>query len=386
MPTFNAFDAVEEVRLHPGMYFGGTNSRALCQLVNEILKNVIQQVHSGGCRTFSVTLLTDQALRICDDGPGLPIHEHQNTGKRVVEIIMSPMGGHYDARTDTFHHLLNRCGLFAVSALSRDFHIEVKRDGALWEQSYSRGHKQSELASSRPLNEGESTGTTLTLRLDPEIFEDSAFDADWIAQRLHNLSYLLEGTRIVFEDQRSPEADRVFMVPDGLVSSLKELNQGAHPLHDLLTFRETVTVQPDHRESYEVALEVAFQFLLEEAPSIVSYVNTEQTSGGMHVDGFVEALTAVLLHKQNHTLTRADWQDLMKHLTAIVSIWHPTPRFESPMNRSLLNTDARRAVYRSVYDQLDAFLDKNPVLMQAIINQGLIYRSERKQRSSRVNY
>jgi DNA gyrase subunit B len=385
MSTFKAPDAIEAVRLHPGMYFGGTNSRSLCHLVDEILKNVIHQVHVGGCRAFSVTVLSDQSLQISDEGQGIPVHAHQNSGKRILEIIMSPSGGGYDAQTDTFHRTLHRVGLIAVCAVSQEFHIEVKRDGMLWEQHYSRGHKQTELTSVRPLTDDEATGTTLTLTLDPEIFQDTAFDAEWIEQRLYHLSYLLGGTTIFFEDQRSEGQSKTFLVPDGLISSLKELNSDTRALHDPIMFRDTVTIQPDQRASYDIALEVAFQFLLEESPQIVSYVNTEQTAGGMHVDGFIEGLSSVLLRKQNYTLVRGDWPDLMKHLTAIVSIWHPTPRFESQSDLSLLNIDARRTVYRSVYDQLDAYLDKNPALMQSIINQGLMYRAERQKRSYRMD-
>jgi DNA gyrase/topoisomerase IV subunit B len=93
----------------------------------------------------------------------------------------------------------------------------------------------------------------------------------------------------------------------------------------------------------------------------------------------------VLLRQQNYTLVRGDWPDLLKHLTAIVSLWHPTPRFESQSDLSLLNIDARRTVYRSIYDQFDAFLDANPALMQSIINQGLMYRTERQRRNSRLD-
>ncbi len=385
MSTFKTIDPIEDVRLHPDMYFGGTNSRALCHLVDELLKNVIHQVHVGGCRTFSVTILSDQSLQIHDEGQGMPVHLHQNTGKRVLEIIMSSSGGGYDVLTDTFHRALHRCGLIAVCAVSQKFHLEVKRDGALWEQDYSKGHKQTELTSVRPLTADEATGTTLTLTLDSEIFQDTTFDAEWIVQRLHHLSYLLGGTTIFFDDRRPNGQNKTFLVPDGLVSSLKELNQETRTLHDPIVFRETVTVQPDQRASYDIALEVAFQFLLEESPNIVSYVNTEQTAGGMHVEGFVDAISAVLLRKQNYTLVRGDWPDLLKHLTAIVSIWHPTPRFESQSDLSLLNIDARRTVYRSIYDQLDVYLDQHPALMQSIINQGLMYRSERQRRNSRLD-
>jgi len=385
MSTFKVPDAIEDVRLHPGMYFGGTNSRALCHLVDEMLKNVIHQVHEGGCRTFSVTLLSNQSMQISDEGQGIPTHLHQNTGKRVLEIIMSPSGGGYDVKTDTFHRALHRCGLIAVCAVSQDFHIEVKRDGALWEQHYSKGHKQNELTSVRPLKANESTGTTLTLTVDSEIFEDSAFDAAWISERLSHLSYLLGGTTIIFEDQRPEGQNKTFLEVDGLVSSLKLLNQDARALHDPIVFHDTVSIQPDQRASYNIALEVAFQFLLEPAPSIVSYVNTELSAGGTHVEGFIDALSAVLLKKQNYTLQRGDWPDLLKHLTAIVSIWHPTPRFESQSDLSLLNIDARRTVYRSIYDQLDVFMDEHPILLQSIINQALMYRSERQKRNYRMD-
>src|ERR1700753_4456058 len=125
MSTFKTIDPIEDVRLHPDIYFGGTNSRALCHLVDELLKNVIHQVNVGDCRTFSVTILSDQTLQIRDEGQGIPVHAHQNTEKSVLEIIMSPSGGCYDVLTDTFHRALHRCGLMAVSAVSQEFQIEV---------------------------------------------------------------------------------------------------------------------------------------------------------------------------------------------------------------------------------------------------------------------
>ncbi len=383
MSTFKTLDPIEHIRQRPGMYFGGTDSRSLNHLVDELLSNVIHQIHKGTCHTFAITILDDQTLQIRDEGEGIPVQLHQKTGRRILEIIMSQSGGGYDAQTDTFYRALHRCGLMAVSALSEDFHLEVKRDGSLWDQRYSRGQKQTDLVAVRPLEAGEATGTSITLKLDPEIFNDSAFDGAWIEQRLFHLGHLLNDSTIQFDDQRENGAHRKFFTPNGLVEALRTANAEAHGLHEPVMIKETVVIEPDQRASYKIDLEVAFQFVEEEAASVLSFANAEHTSGGTHVEGFLEALLTILLRKHSNTFQRGDWPDLLKHLTAIVSIWHPTPRFKSQTDPSLLNIDAHKTIYRAVYDQLDIFFDKNPALLHAIIQQAAVSRSERLKRRYR---
>lgn len=195
-------DHIEHVRMRPGMYFGGIDTKALNNLVYELLEGVRQQARQQICSSLSVSILGPQTLQISDNGEGIPIHKEDPTDKHHLEYLLLYAGSNFvsnwDFATKGIRWGMSR--LTHANAVSLHMHVEVRREGALWEQRYSQGRKISEIIRVRDLAEDEESGTSLTFTIDNEIFPDAEFDGQWIQGCLSDMAYLIPGLKIAFKN------------------------------------------------------------------------------------------------------------------------------------------------------------------------------------------
>ncbi len=370
------------------MYFGGTDSRALHQLVWEVLDNSIEQVKYGPCNCIEVALDRENTLSVSDNGAGIPIENYQDTGRSILEIIMTEVGGkNLDREKGTFLGGSFGVGLAAVNAVSTTLSAQVKRDGYLWQQTYNQGIKQSELEQVRPLAEGEQTGTSVTFKPDFTVFEPNDFDAHLLYQRLRELAFLLPGVTIRFEDKRS-STDGVateFYYPDGAAAYVRHLNRDYHTLHPPITVKETVPLKRDYQPlDFSADIEIAFQYADTQQPVLLGFVNTfDIERGGTHIRGLVEGLErAIDDYASQKRLVKSYWesfdeQDFICGLAAVIHIWHPLPKFDGATNRKLTSPELRDVVFHLVWKAVEAYAELHPDEMERIVQKCLANKARR---------
>jgi DNA gyrase subunit B len=196
----NTIDLITHIRRRPGMYFGGIDRRALHGLIDELLTNAVKQVLSGDGDRIEVILEDNNTVSVSDNGEGVPVDLYQDTGKTVLERLVTQIG----AGQQRYQQLP------LVNAVSAQMTIQIKRDRYLWEQSYKQGYPVTELTKVRALESNERTGTFIRFTPDFTIFERNTFSYTELSRKLRETSYLVPNTTIVLDDQRSePEGVRV---------------------------------------------------------------------------------------------------------------------------------------------------------------------------------
>jgi DNA gyrase subunit B len=341
----------EHIRLRPGMYIGGVNQRALHQMVFEVLNDPVEEAFLGNCDQISLTLHANDVVTIRDNSQGLPVRLTQEGS--FLELIMTRnvrrrIRSEYPIRGGTMG-----VGLSAVNALSSDCTVEVARDDFLWRQTYREGVAQTEVVQVRPLESGESTGTSLTFRPDFTILERNSFDYDTIRARVRELAYLLPGLTITLTDDRGQiPLHEEFCSGNGLADYVSDLNEQRRALHIPLTGSAEWTIRQKSNE-YTVRVDVALQYAESMETRIVGYVNTVLTSGGLHIDAIPFALSSLLRDwKYPELEERISREECLPGLTAVVSVRHPHPHFESQTKIELLNHDVVSIVFDAVRDAL----------------------------------
>jgi DNA gyrase subunit B len=365
-------EGLEAVRRRPGMYIGSTGPRGLHHLVHEAVDNAIDEALAGYCTKILVQLLADGGCRVVDNGRGIPVQPIPRSKDRrpAVEVVLTTLhaGGKFDGKSYAVSGGLHGVGISVVNALSERFVVEVARDGSLWRQEYERGQPTSKLKKVKPSTK---SGTSITFWPDPEVFEETAFKAETLAERLHELAFLTRGVEIAFVDEREdPPAKSVYKATGGLADFVRHLATGKDPLHQrMVHFTE-------ERESSEV--EVAMQWNSGYAESIHTFANTINThEGGMHEEGFKKALSNVinryarakgLIKEKEDNLIG---EDIREGLTAIVAVKLHEPQFEGQTKTKLGNTEMRSFVETSVNAQLMTWLEEHPAEAKKIVTKCL---------------
>ncbi len=220
--NIKVLEGVEAVRKRPGMYIGSTGPAGLHHLVYEVVDNCIDEAMAGHATKIDVVIHEDGSLSVEDDGRGIPVDYHEDQGMSALEVVMTKLhaGGKFDNETYKVSGGLHGVGVSVVNALSTDLLAEVRRDGSLWRQSFSRGVPTSDL---EKIGEAEDTGTRVTFTADPEVFETVVYDRDVLAKRLKELSYLNAGIHINFIDERRDDEKRVeeYHFPDGVEAFIR---------------------------------------------------------------------------------------------------------------------------------------------------------------------
>ncbi|RMG84120.1 MAG: DNA topoisomerase (ATP-hydrolyzing) subunit B [Chloroflexi bacterium] len=368
---------MEHVRRRPGMYVGGTDIRALHHLIYEVVDNSIDEALAGRCDRVVITLHKDNAVSISDNGAGIPVDTHES-GRSALEVVMTEIGagGKFGNNAYKVSGGLHGVGVSAVNALSEWLVARVYRDGYVWEQRYERGRVVSAVNKVRPLEPGEETGTTITLKPDFRVMDKNEFNFNTLAQRFREMAFVTRRVTITLRDEREGPIPReiTFYFEGGLASFVRYLNRNRKPFHDPIYAERAVTIEVEGKESFDIAVEIALQYSDASTVTELAFTNTINTpDGGTHITGMRSALTSVLNRyaRAQKMLKDKDanftGNDTLEGLTAIVSIKHPDPQFESQTKVKLLNPEVQGAVSQVVSDALQEFLERNPREARRII-------------------
>jgi DNA gyrase subunit B len=361
---------LQAVRKRPGMYIGSTGPRGLHHLVYEVVDNAVDEALAGYCDDISVTIETDNAVRVEDNGRGFPVDIHPTEKKPGVEVAMTTLhaGGKFDHGSYKVSGGLHGVGVSVVNALSEWLEVEVMRDGRRYHQRYERGDKASEL---QVIGTAEATGTIVRFRPDPEIFEELDFDYETLASRLRELAFLNKGVQIEFQDMRgeTPRMD-VYRFDGGLVEFVKHLNKTRKPLHPKPMYVETT--------KDDVELQCAIQYNDSYTETLFTYVNNINThEGGTHLSGFKAALTRTinayandrgLFKKSDFTLSG---DDVREGLTAVLSVKVMEPQFEGQTKTKLGNSEVRGIVESVLNEALSSWMQENPGAAKTVVEKAM---------------
>lgn len=361
-------DGLEAVRSLPGMYIGSTGPVGLHHLVSEVVDNSIDEAMAGHCSTIEVILDRDGSATISDDGRGIPVYIIEDYGKPAVEIVMTTLhaGGKFDKDTYKVSGGLHGVGVSVVNALSEWLRVEIHRGGKAYRQEYARGVPTGDLLVT---GETDRTGTAITFKPDPRIFEETVFSFVTLSKRLRELAYLNRGVHIVIKDERGepyPPSVDTYKFDGGIVSFVEYLNENKNSLHDPAYFK---------KQKDDADIEIAVQYNEGYAENIISFVNSINTKeGGTHLSGFKTALTRSInkYAKANKLVKEGgreiSGRDTLEGLTAIISVRLASPQFEGQTKMKLGNIEVKGLVQSLVGEGLDEFLEENPKTAKKIID------------------
>lgn len=354
---------LEAVRRRPAMYIGDVTPRGLHHLVYEIVDNSIDEAMAGFCTNIIVTIHQDETVSVVDDGRGIPVDLHKETGKSALEVIMTVLhaGGKFDKSTYKVSGGLHGVGASVVNALSEWCEVQVYRDGITWEQKYERGVP---VAPVKQTGKTKKSGTQTVFLADREIFKKIKYSFETLANRLRDLAFLNKGLKITLRDERvGEEQEEVFHYKGGLVEFVRYLDQNRTALHKPIYFE-------DEREGVQV--EIAFEYNDSYNENIFSYCNNVNTiEGGTHLSGFRSALTRTINNygTKNNLLKKVvvQGEDTREGITAIISVKVAEPQFEGQTKTKLGNSEVKGIVESVTNDKLAEFLEQNPSVGKRII-------------------
>ncbi|GAA3595711.1 DNA topoisomerase (ATP-hydrolyzing) subunit B [Klugiella xanthotipulae] len=376
-------EGLEAVRKRPGMYIGSTGPRGLHHLVYEIVDNSVDEALAGYCDHIEVSILKDGAVRVVDNGRGIPVDIHPVEKKFTVEVVLTILhaGGKFGGGGYAVSGGLHGVGSSVVNALSTHLEVEVRRQGKVYRQSFNTGVPEVPLVQDETYDE---TGTTITFWPSPEIFETVEYDYDTLRNRFQQMAFLNKGLRISLNDERVmelaegeeeavPRSD-VFLYENGLVDYVQHLNKAKRAE---IVNEEIISFELEDPEK-KIALEVAMQWTTSYTESVHTYANTINThEGGTHEEGFRAALTTLvnkyarekgLLKDKDDNLSG---DDVREGLTAVVSIKLGEPQFEGQTKTKLGNTEAKAFVQKVTGDQLGDWFGRNPTVAKDIIRKSI---------------
>jgi DNA gyrase subunit B len=359
-------EGLEAVRKRPGMYIGSTDVRGLHHLVFEVVDNAIDEALAGVCDHIDVRIDKDNVVTVSDNGRGIPVDIHAQTGKSALEVVMTKLhaGAKFGQGGYKVASGLHGVGVSAVNALSDWLEVSVRRDGQVYRQKYARGVPKGEVKAVGKYPKGERTGTTVSFFPDRQIFKQIDYKFDVLAQRFREMAFLTRGLTIAFRDERDSHA-MTFYFEGGITSFVRYLNKNRNVLHAPFTVARPVNGS---------LVEVAIQYTDAYAESVYTFANNINTvDGGTHLTGFRSALTRTLndYARKANLLKESDanlsGDDVREGLTAIVSVKLEEPQFESQTKAKLGNAEVKTQVESVVTEALGAFLEEHPREAKAII-------------------
>ena len=359
-------EGLEAVRRRPGMYVGGTDIKALHHLVYEVVDNAIDEALAGACDRIEIRILPDSSVSVDDNGRGIPVGIQPTMKKSALEVVMTTLhaGGKFGGGGYKVSGGLHGVGVSAVNALSEWCEVEVRRDGQLHFQRYERGRPLAAVKAMGKLK-SKDTGTKVTFKFDKQIFkEEIDYRFDTLAQRFREMAFVTRGVTIYFVDERA-NREVTFYFEGGITSFVRYLDRNREVLHPVVHVEKEVE---------GMGIEAAIQYTDAYTESVYSFANTINTiDGGTHLTGLRSALTRVIndYARKNGLLKDADpnfsGDDTREGLTAIVSVKHPDPQFESQTKVKLMNPEVQTNVQQIVGEAFGTFLDENPQAAKAII-------------------
>lgn len=368
-------EGLDPVRVRPGMYIGSTDEFGLHHLVYEIVDNAVDESLAGYCDLIEVTIHKDGSVEVKDDGRGFPVGIHETYGRPAVEVCLTVLhaGGKFGTGAYKVSGGLHGVGASVVNALSSHFRVEVRQNGNIYEQEYSRGKIDYDL---RIIGKTEETGTTIRFWPDvksednPEgIFETGKFDFNVLRQRFKEMAFLNKNIKISLEDLRPETPKKVlFHFEGGISEFVKDLNKNYKPMFDEPIYIEGI--------KDDVMVEVAMQYNTDSyKETIYSFANNIRTpGGGTHLTGFSSALTRTVNDygrkfgriKENEQNLRSE--DIRENLAAIISVKLPDPQYEGQTKEKLGSSYVRGIVESMVGEKLASFLEENPTIAKSILD------------------
>ncbi|MGD2157210.1 MAG: DNA topoisomerase (ATP-hydrolyzing) subunit B [Anaerolineales bacterium] len=363
-------EGLEAVRKRPGMYVGGTDIKALHHLVYEVVDNSIDEALAGFCDEIEVIIHPDSSVTVIDNGRGIPVDVHPEHKKPALELVMTLLhaGGKFGGGSYKVSGGLHGVGLSAVNALSEWFEIEVKRDGKIHYQRYERGRPTAPLKVTGKTPKGV-TGTWQRFKFDPTIFEgDIDYRFDTLVQRFREMAFVTRAVSISLRDERSGR-EMNFYFEGGIISFVRYLNRIRGVLHPVVHIEKEVD---------GVTVDAAIQYTDAYSESVYAFANTINTvDGGTHLTGLRSAITRTIndYARKSGLLKDSDpnftGDDTREGLTAIVSIKHPDPQFESQTKVKLMNPEVQTYTQQVVSEAFNIFLEENPSAGKAIVRKCL---------------
>ncbi len=358
----------DHIRRRPGVYIGDINTTGLHHLVYELVYNAVDEALAGFCKHIHVKIDVDGSCSVRDDGRGIPVDMHPQANKPTLEVVMTTVGagGKFDHGAYKVSAGLHGMGAKAVTALSVWTEAEVRRNGRVYTQQYERGRAVSEV---RDIGPGQGTGTKVTFMPDSEIFGTRlAFDFDTLESRLRELAFLNKGLHFHLSDARVGKTEE-YHYEGGVAEYVAWMNRNEDTIHPPI---------PVDKDMDHIKVDVALQYTSGEEERVRCYANNAYNPvGGTHLTGFRVALTRSLGAYGEKggffTKIKPEGQDYRTGVTAIVSVQHPEPQFESQNKIRLLNADVEPAVAAAVAEALGKYLEENPKHAKAII--GAVIRS-----------
>ena len=362
-------DPREHIRRRPGMYVGGTDARALHHLIYEVVDNSIDEALAGRCDDISVTLYEDGSATVRDNGVGIPVDKHES-GKHALELVMTEVGagGKFDNEAYKVSGGLHGVGVSAVNALSASLTATIRRDGHVWRQSYEAGIPTGSVRKGRKLKDGEDTGTEISFMPDFSVLERNDFSFDTLATRFREMAFVTRKVTIRLRDDRVSPIPREmsFYFDGGLRSFVRYLNRNRKEIHNIIHVEREIEYHDRNDSPYKIGVEVAFQYADVATATELAFTNTINTpDGGTHITGLRSSITGVINRyaKKAGLLKDKDGNfsgnDTLEGLTAIVSVKHPDPQFESQTKVKLLNPEVQGAVSQVVTEAFNEFLEMN---------------------------
>ena len=375
--SIKVLGGMEAVRKRPAMYIGSTGELGLHHLVYEVVDNSVDEALAGFATKIEVTIHIDNSITVTDDGRGIPVDDMEIDGEKVsaAQVVMTTLhaGGKFDSSTYKVSGGLHGVGVSCVNALSEDLELEIWRDGATWQQTYSKGDPTSKLKKTGVAKV--KTGTKVHFVPDKSIFTVTEYNYDTLAQRLRELAFLNKGLLITLTDERTTDAKSGepkrtdFKYNGGIAEFIKHLNRGKQVLHDKPIYME------DDRNG--VHMEIGLQYNDAYSETIFSFANNINTiDGGTHLSGFRTALTRTINYagqqmglfrdvKENLT-----GDDVREGLVAVISVKLSQPQFEG-QTKGKLNSDIAGTVTQFVNERLGAFFEQNSTVAKKIINKAI---------------
>ncbi len=365
--NIQVLEGLDPVRKRPGMYIGSTDERGLHHLVWEVLDNSIDEAMAGHCENILVKIHSDGSVSVTDDGRGIPVEKHHQTGISAVETVLTVLhaGGKFGEEGGyKVSGGLHGVGVSVVNALSTRTEVTVDRDGGRHFVAFEAGEPAEPL---KKIEDTDGHGTMVQFWPDGAIFETLEFDFDTIKKRLRQQAYLTKGVTITFFDEREGKQNACqFYFEGGVTSFVRHLNEGRELIGPILSF---------DGDKDDIAIEVSMQYTEEFRENIFTFANNIQTTeGGTHLTGFTMALTRVMnkYARDKGFLKEKDPnfvnEDVREGLTAIISVKVPEPQFEGQTKGKLGNSEVRGIVDRFFSEKLAEFLEENPNDAKSIVN------------------
>lgn len=389
--NIKVLEGLEAVRTRPGMYIGSTGQDGLHHMIWEIVDNAIDEVMAGFATIVKVTILDEERVFIEDNGRGIPTNIHPKTKKSGVETVLTVLhaGGKFDNTNYKVAGGLHGVGASVVNALSDSFKVWVYRDKKVHFMEFERGGiPKGELKIIEELNELR-TGTSVEFRPDFTIMERFEYDSKKIQNRLQQLAFLNKNCRIIFEDKRvGKETNQEWLYSGGIKEYIEYLNSEKEPLIPTIIYgekEENTKVSNESNKSYNIKVEVAFQYNKTYNNSIYTFCNNIHTvEGGKHDDGFKFAIAKIvnkyalekkLLKKEDGDIKK---EDICSGLTAIVSVKHPNPEFVGQLKLKLGNSEVQTLTNNIVSEIFERFMMENPDESIQIIQKAIVEMNARK--------